>query len=70
MIAKPPQTRYRVIVRDSIIRFFEKEFNAISVEEAILMAEEDCWTPEDGWKELPKEEAITECVVEYVDKVE
>ena len=57
---------YQVIVRDSTTKYLTKNIEAGSEDQAKELAEEQSWTPEDGWQELQDCEAIIECCVDAV----
>jgi len=63
---------YKITVVDKIARYLVKTFEAPSENVARSMAEEDCWTSDDGWEELPYEGVTENCIeeIEPIDTIE
>lgn len=59
--------KFQVTVRDSIVKFHTKDFDATSKDDAIHQAENEHWGPETGWVEVKGKERI---ISTYIEKVE
>lgn len=44
-------TKFRIVIEDNYPRFFEKVFEAATLEDAKAQAVEEAWTEENGWLE-------------------
>ena len=63
--------KFTVVIRDSSIRFFSKEFEAVDAAMAREMADTDeSWDLEHGWVEEDYNESVVECGIEDISQTD